>query len=353
MGLKSWKRNKKGEMRVIEALLACIIIISGFTISYRLSTSYVGARQAQMEVTSINLAGLLGSQSLLEKVERQEGNWQQDLKSCLESLLPAGTFYELTVYSTLQKREIANITNVYGENITAGMNSASARSVITVSLPMARNETKEVDAILILDRSGSMGERLTGDVETKITYLKDASKYFVDCLNMSTSRVGLSSFSTTARLDAVLGNNRVAVKQAIDSLVANGWTCMGGAISLASDEFELHRRVDSSCAAIIISDGVPNVDANGNVDDRLGQRYAQQEADYLASLGVGIYTIGLGSSSNFNETLLKGIQTEGYYYAPSALQLREIYDLIISDMLYHANFDIVVMTLTIMRPGNI
>lgn len=353
MGLKRGRRSKKGEMRVIEALLACIILISGFTISYRLSTSYVGARQAQMEVTSINVVSLLGSQSLLEKVEKQEGNWQQDLKSCLESLLPADTFYKLSIYSTLQNRIMANITNVFGEDITAGMNTASARSVITVSLPMARNETKEVDVILVLDRSGSMGERLSGDVNTKITYLKSASKYFVDCLNMSTARVGISSFGTSARLDSTLGNNSVAVKQAIDSLVANGWTCMGGGIRLASEDFELNRRVDSSCAAIVISDGVPNVDANGNVDDRLGQQYAQQEADYLAGLGVSIYTIGLGSSNNFNETLLRSIQTEGYYYAPSATQLQEIYDLIISDMLYHANFDIVVLTLTVMRPGDI
>ena len=352
MGLRRG-RSKKGEMRVIEALLACIILISGFTISYRLSTSYVGARQAQMEVTSINVASLLGSQSLLEKVERQEGNWQQDLKSCLESLLPADTFYKLSIYSTTQNRIIANITNVFGEDITAGMNTASARSVITVSLPMARNETKEVDVILVLDRSGSMGERLTGDVNTKITYLKTASKYFVDCLNMSTARVGLSSFSSTARLDSALGNDGVAVKQAIDSLVANGYTCMGGGIQLASQEFELNRREDSEWAAIVISDGVPNVDASGHVDDQLGQQYAQQEADYLAGLGVNIYTIGLGSSNNFNETLLKSVQTAGYYYAPSASQLQEIYDLIISDLLYHANFDIVVLTLTVMRPGNI
>jgi Mg-chelatase subunit ChlD len=164
---------------------------------------------------------------------------------------------------------------------------------------------------------------------------------------MSTARVGLSSFGTSARLDSTLGNNSIAVKQAIDSLVANGWTCMGGSIRLASEDFELNRRVDSSCAAIVISDGVPNVDANGNIDDQLGQQYAQQEADYLAGLGVNIYAIGLGSSNSFNETLLRSIQTQGYYYAPSAQQLQDIYDLIIS------NFDIVVLTLTVMRPGEI
>jgi Mg-chelatase subunit ChlD len=340
-------------MRVIEALLACLILLSALVTSTYFANSYLGTRRGAMEATSINIAGILGSQSLIEKVERQEGNWEQDLKSCLESLLPLNTFYELHIYSTIQGMEIASLSNVQGENLTAGMNTATARRVVTVSLPMKRDTTRMIDAMLVLDRSGSMGETLTGDSLSKIVHLKNASKYFVDCLNMSAARVGMISFSTSARLDQILSNNSVAVKQSIDGLVANGWTCMGGGIKYAIAEFNASGRDETCWAAILISDGVPNVDESGNINEASGQRYALEQAAILADLGVNIYTIGLGSSSNFNATLLKQIQNSGYYYAPTAGQLQDIYDMILKDMTYKSQFDIVLLELTVMSPGRL
>ena len=338
-------------MRIIEALLACVVIVLGFTISAYFSNSYFAVRRGEMEGVSINVVGLLGSQILLEKVERQEGHWEQDLRSCLESLLPANTFYTLKIHSTIQGKDIAQVSNIYGENITAEMNTASALARATVALPIVMNESKDIDAMLILDRSGSMDEKLIDDPYPKIDYLRNASKYFVDSLNMSTARVGVSSFSTTARLDTPLTNDSAAVKNAIGNLVADGRTNMGQSIELAIGEFEQHRRSESSWVAIIISDGVPNEGRNGEDSDQKGQQYATEEADELSAMDVDIYTIGLGSKSNFNETFLKQIQTDGYYYAPSAQELDEIYRLIISDILYQTKFDILILELTVIRPG--
>lgn len=351
MVVKKTKLNKNGQMRVVEALLACIIIVTGFIVSAYFSNTYLGVIQGKLESTSINVASLLGSQVLLEKIEKQEGNWQQDLKSCLQSLLPANTYYTLKITSALQNKQIAQISNVYGENITSGMNTATARQVITVTLPMELNVSKALDVMLILDRSGSMGDTLTGDTHSKIYCLKVASKYFVDRLNMSTSKVGLSSFATTPSLDRQMTTDSASVKSAIDLLAANGWTCMGGAIKLAAAEFMSHGRPETNWIAIVISDGVPNVDANGQIGDQGGQQYAIQQAGNLSSLGASIYSIGLGSKASFNETLLKTIQTDGYYYSPSAQQLSSIYDLIIMDMIYKAKFDVLVLELTVMTPG--
>lgn len=351
MVVKKTRLNKNGQMRVVEALLACIIIITGFTVSAYFSSTYLVARQAQMESTSINVAGLLGSQILLEKIEKQEGDWQQDLKSCLQALLPANTYYTLTITSEVQNRQIAQISNVNGENVTSGMNTASARQVITVTLPIEQNVSKQLDVMLILDRSGSMGDTLTGDTISKIVALKSASEYFVNSLNMSTCRVGLSSFSTTPSLDVHLTSNSASVNNKIQGLTASGDTCMGGAIKLAAGEFMKDGRPDTSWVAIIISDGVPNIDWNGQFSTQRGQQYAIQQAENLSSLGASIYTIGLGSKSNFNETFLKAIQTDGYYYSPSVQQLSSIYDSIRMDMLYKANFDVLVLELTVMTPG--
>jgi Mg-chelatase subunit ChlD len=357
--LRSIRRGRRGQMRVVEALLSCFVIVLGFTISAYFSNSYLGVRRGEMEVTSINVAGLLGSQSLLEKVlENKTSSWEQDLKSCLESLLPANTFYALKIHSEMQGKDIAYVSNVYGENITAGMNTASAWRVITVTLPMVRNETKQLDAMLILDRSGSMDWKADpDDPHNKIWYLKNASNYFVDCLNMSTARVGMASFSTTASLDRHFTNDSTAIKQAINGLVADGWTDMGDAIKLAVQEFNQSGRDESSWAAILISDGVanrpedPQGGGNETKNEIYAQRYAKEQADELSLLGVSIYTIGLGDKSYFNETLLKQIGSAGYYYSPSAQQLDEIYELIISDIMYRIRFDIVVLELTVMRPG--
>jgi len=343
------RRSSRGQLRVVEALLSCVVIVLGFTVSAYFSNSYLGVRRGEMEVISINVAGLLGSQSLLEKVlENKTTGWEQDLKSCLESLLPANTFYVLRIYSTMQGKDIAQVSNVYGENVTAGMNTASARRVITVSLPMVRNESKEIDAMLILDRSGSMAQQVPGDPYPKMDYLKNASKYFVDSLNMSTSRVGMASFSTEASLDIHLSNDSAAVKVAIDNLIAAGWTNIGDAINLTVGEFEQNGRPESSWTAILISDGK----ANRPYNETYARQHAIDQADRLSGLGVAIYTIGLGNNTaDFDEALLKQIQTDGYYYAPSAQELDEIYELIITDMLYRAKFDIVILELTVMRPG--
>jgi len=349
MGLK--RIDSRGQMRVVEALLACVVIVLGFTISAHFSNSYLGVRRGEMEDIGINVAGLLGSQSLLEKVlENSTGTWEQDLKSCLESLLPVDTYYELTIKSTLQDKYIANISNIPGESLTADMNTASAQRVITVTLPMAKNETKELDVMLILDRSGSMSEGATGpsDPNKKIYYLKNASKHFVNLLNTSITKVGVTSFSTEASLDEHLTNNSTAVLEAIDSLTPNGYTNIGDAIKLTIDEFVQNGRGDSSWAAVLISDG----EANRPYNETYAKWYAEQQAESLSGLGVAIYTIGLGNGTmNFDQTLLKQIQTDGYYYAPSAEVLDEIYELILLDILYHAKFDILVLELTVMRPG--
>jgi len=353
MGLRSKRLDKKGQMRVVEALLSCLVIVLGFTVSAYFSNSYIGVRQGEMEVASINVAGILGSQSLLEKVlENRTSSWEQDLKSCLESLLPANTFYVLKIHSTMQGKDIAQISNVYGENITVGMNTASARRVITVTLPMVRNESKKLDIMLILDRSGSMDQTILDDPYRKIDHLKNASKYFVDGLDMSTARVGMASFSTDVSLDVHLTSNVTAVKEAIDKLTPTDATNMGGAINLTVGEFNQNGINESSWLAILISDGRANIDRNGQYSFPGGKQYATEEADRLSGLGVGIYTIGLGNNTaDFDEELLKDIQTEGYYYAPSAQELDRIYELIISDVLYRAKFDIVVLDLTVIRPG--
>jgi len=94
---------------------------------------------------------------------------------------------------------------------------------------------------------------------------------------------------------------------------------------------------------ILLSDGV----ANRPYNETYAKEYARSQAEIAA--GVIIYTIGLGDPSYFDEELLKEIQTNGYYYAPSAEDLTDIYLAIAEDLLFIVKYEIVVLTLTLVK----
>jgi Flp pilus assembly protein TadG len=91
-------------------------------------------------------------------------------------------------------------------------------------------QKKDVEIMMILDRSGSMGQPMD-----KINNLKTAAKnflsFFVD--TQAQDRVGLISFAATALMDLPLGNNFVApMTTAINAMTPYGGTNMEEAFEL-------------------------------------------------------------------------------------------------------------------------
>jgi len=58
----------------------------------------------------------------------------------------------------------------------------------------------------------------------------------------------------------------------------------------------------------------------------------------------------LGAQDYLNETLLKQIQTDGYFFAPSATDLDSIYQAIAEDLILEVKYDVVLITITLMKP---
>ena len=218
---------------------------------------------------------------------------------------------------------------------------------------MART-AKTVDVMLIIDRSGSMDETEPGDDFSKIYYAKAAAQTFLDQLSMDPDHAGLASFAMEATLDHPLADNASTVKAAIDGLSAFGYTNIGDGIKRANDEFLANGRNDSVQAMILLSDGVANRPRNpeGQVDEAYAREYAINMSQASQALGVIPYAIGVGAnSSSFDEALLMAIAPEGYFYAPQAGDLEEIYLLIAKDLLFKVSNDIIVIELTLMEGG--
>src|SRR3990167_6109467 len=98
-------------------------------------------------------------------------------------------------------------------------NSATAQTPTVCSISPA-------DVVLAIDRSGSMNESAGGSV-TKLSAAKTASNNFLDILaNDTDNRAGLVTYAATSTLNQTLTNNFQSIKTAVNSITANGGTCI-------------------------------------------------------------------------------------------------------------------------------
>ncbi|MFJ8959493.1 VWA domain-containing protein [Lentzea sp. NPDC102401] len=176
------------------------------------------------------------------------------------------------------------------------------------------------DIELVLDRSGSMQGQ-------PIVDLKAAAKSFVDIIDQATdgslngviangSRVGMTSFATSASVDMGLTSDAAAVKSAIDSLSANGNTNHSDAFS--TGQSQLAGSVPGNAKKmIIITDGETTVGGD-----------ASPAAAAVRAAGTEIFGIGLGATGFQNE--IRDWTTDPddgvhYFFAPDSGQLQQIF----------------------------
>lgn len=343
-------RNRKGQMRIIEAMITCFILVLGLSVSIYLSNVYAVMESGNIEKVATNILNMLDDVDVVEKVISDQSSWESELKGLIENLLPPDTFYNLTLRSALTGEILGEITNLAEWNASSNMDSFSIERVVTMSLPLGRSEYLPLDVMLVMDVSGSMNDRLPGDTRTKIDGTKQAAKMFIDQLNSSRDRVGLVTFSTEATLRTHLTNDFAKVKSDIDNLYPNGYTDIGDGISNATGEFNLNGRRDNNTVwvTILLSDGMANRPLGTNATE-----YALNKAEEASAMGIRIYTIGLGAKTVIDEVLLREITANGgkYYYAPSADDLTDIYTRIVQDLMFEVKYDVIILELTIMKPG--
>ncbi len=123
---------------------------------------------------------------------------------------------------------------------------------------------------LVLDVSSSMGE-VSGGVE-KLTALKIAAKNFVRSMDDG-DFISVVSYASSAMISLPLiqlerRNNLVLIDETIDSLLANGQTCIACGMKLALEEYQSAPSAmppDISRFVVLLSDGVPMHEPENNL----------------------------------------------------------------------------------------
>jgi Mg-chelatase subunit ChlD len=179
------------------------------------------------------------------------------------------------------------------------------------------------DIELIIDRSGSMGQ------SNKINEAKDAAKKFIDVMSLdSRNKIGLVSFSTTANLDISLTDNYTQIKNKVDSLSSNGYTCIECAIKKANQDIASNGRQGIKKAVILLTDGIANHIESSSSDEPAP--IAEQKAldavkDGFNTNKTTFFTIGFGSDVNKNFLQQIATLTGAKYYFPAPTELDAVY----------------------------
>ena len=256
-----------------------------------------------------------------------------------------------------------------GPTLTPTPTGIAFTTITPTTTPAYVCPSKKVVVHFLLDTSGSMG------TANKIGKLQEVLSPFPEFISQNI-RVGIQQYSDPRTLFFTynaLGAktvlpigiyNKSDFSQKINSLSAGGATHMKDGFIIARDEISSKRSQSSYSGydwyMILVSDGVPfNIDPIhpdhlGKLDNWQGPDPSQNptlganEAQQIKNMGIKIITVGLGlealnglssvSSSgirthpgdtfdytNFAKALLTTIQTHGFYNAPSAENLRAVF----------------------------
>jgi sugar lactone lactonase YvrE len=151
-----------------------------------------------------------------------------------------------------------------------------------------------VDAVLVLDRSGSMWANI--GTQSKMAALQSASKLFVDLARAGLGdRIGIVDFDHVATTDMALTpvtdvapSSRTAARNAIDVLAPRGLTSIGGGLEQARAAFNAAGGTGRK-ALLLVTDGIENTPPFVK-----GGAPSDPRVDLTLYSGITMYTVGLG-----------------------------------------------------------
>lgn len=166
----------------------------------------------------------------------------------------------------------------------------SSKSILE-DLATAPAPAKDLDVVMVLDRSGSMSLPGFGTPETKLQQAQRAAELFVSLLrNDEGHRVGLVTFSTTPSAEFALAAIDDATKQTligpappgmISLITAGGSTTIGGGLQTGASLFPAPGPSANARAMLLLTDGLQNTDPS------IEQGEAQLGATMVNAIGLG------------------------------------------------------------------
>ena len=176
-------------------------------------------------------------------------------------------------------------------------------------------EVRNVDMVIVLDRSGSM----------KGSKIEDARRAVLELLSGLTAddRFALITYSDDVHIAVGLSNvttaNRVRITSAVNTIRAGGGTNLGAGLLAGMDTLGSQNQHTNSAKVILISDGLAN---KGLTDVKALSNIAAGavEKEFAVS------TVGVGTE--FNENLMTAIADRGtgrYYYLENPAAFAEVF----------------------------
>ena len=170
-------------------------------------------------------------------------------------------------------------------------------------------KTQPLDIVLVLDTSGSMDENIGSghNKQKKMSALKEAAKDFIDQVSAENAklpqgsekhRIGIVSFADSADIKRGLTDQMDDLKQAIESLWANGATAADYGLTKAEEALD-DARQNAKKVVIFFTDGEPN---HWRGFDEKVATDAINKAKDLKDAGTTIYTIGIFGGANSSDT---------------------------------------------------
>lgn len=186
---------------------------------------------------------------------------------------------------------------------------------LTVTLTLSADESacgteqieKPLDIVLVIDNSDSM------EWNSKLEEAKGAAIAFVDEMDLTTGRIAVARFDSTAELLEPLSSDPLTIKSTINSLDTGGGTHIHEGLRVAYEELVANGEVDASWVLIILSDGQSDFEA------------AVEQAEAAKQAGIRIISVGIGQ--DVDESLMQEIASSpsDYHFSPDASELEQIY----------------------------
>ena len=230
----------------------------------------------------------------------------------------------------------ANVTYNFGITPSTLLEIAGACSANTM------------DIILVIDHSGSMNDNDSLVNQPKIDVAKAAADNFVDIFakNLPTARIGVVQFSSSINFPnrpdmsglllplTTLDNttNVANIKNEINGIKADWYTCAQCGVVLANQEFAAKTRPNAQKMIVFLTDGLATQTTTSNgavVDSSIAENAMLADVQNgVNSQNILYNLIGVGTGTEINETFLKNAASTNsgnYYNDPNQGTLASIF----------------------------
>ncbi|MEK4629845.1 MAG: IPT/TIG domain-containing protein [Psychrobacillus sp.] len=221
--------------------------------------------------------------------------------------------------SNLVGSDLVNITKTV--DVTSLVEGDIANVTISVKgTPKDSTYVRPNDVILIIDKSGSMEQ------DNRINAAKDATKEFIDLMDLTKHQVGIVDFASSAP-SYPLTTDATAAKNYVDTIQSGGGTATGEAVRAATAMLANHRP-EAQPTIVILTDGAAN-----NTSDALASANAAKDA------GIIFYSIALlgpneDPTASAPNQLLKDMATsrDHHHFVLGSVGLSDVYKRIVEEI---------------------